>query len=902
MRSFFHVVISVVLAWPSQWGWAAPFPTSVRDHQIRLHQGKLLLDIAGRFSDSSKEVSLSCDPVLSLHKQKFDGVNDLKFPTRGGPLGGGRESAYAVGFSLLVPPFVTPEGGVKCELKIVDLMPETEELKKRTHVFEITLDTSKIAGVTEALAKAEEQEAETTFAVTSTVDVINATVTTISRSPKAAFLEQGYDDLQADAAAKREPVFAPTIVERLSRESFQAEAHGGGQTIPLRIDPEDFRNLEVPLSVGVLLDMSGSMKELVYGATSEVKTTKRKLAEEAGRILIQNLMGLSFKDKNTGRDRKNNAFVLNFNELRFSLNGNLLPLDEKESLKLVNPANLLEAQSQLVNLLTNDPNLQRAGGTRLLDAIYRGAQELAMGKQLEVQNPPANVAAQIKAIDDRVLQEKRSYTKEELEQQRDLRESHLRVNNKAVLFVASDGLENGSQADLKDLIRYLVSQNVLVYGVSFTDSKAENPVIELAKATGGQAISIPSTLTAEESSKRMADFAWSMVNQLRRQYQFTFDAESNAKIREGCWELRMRAFDTRAIRTEWETLDRNYKFSTCQELPEELTNAGVVATSSSSSSSSRAPGYESEKSCGARPTCEEQEENFTVAQGFEQTTKAQAELNSCRSSLETRISAYEACRKQNLEIKRRNAQRDSQGAAQSSAGSSSAPNRDSSDPGAKSAVRSVFDQQARNAQKDNCNGIPNCRDLGNGMRAYGQPANEPPVMQQPNAPKKPACKPDPRAQKPPTWQDYLNTRLAGSNPPFLRIAHKAVLGDKCSAAEIKRITQARDARFATQVAEFQKADEERAKQVGKNSRRAGAVIDQFKKARSKEQEDLRKLEEKERERAKEKEKEQDREKEREKERGKTLEQLRNGTGSSAPSNPEQAAPSKDGWRRFGQKK
>ena len=364
------------------------------------------------------------------------------------------------------------------------------------------------------------------------------------------------------------------FVTGLQQEDF--EVYAGSQRLT---DQFEFKFQQLPTTLGILLDASGSM----------IHFNKRQHAVEAAQRLIE-AIGKVHDDK-----RDSNAFVVNFNgnfffndmekeepreycSLRHAAQGDVeLPATQSAKTEIEKTANArltddlagLAKWSDLVNQSGDDHSIPLAGGTRMRDAIDRAVDQIRWGRNYDGDNP----SPELKAHQNKIQELLDKYTAEFTAQGKDpteaarlagdkampgkseiiaidaIRSATDKVRPRAVLFVISDGVDTESQVDFPSLVAHVRDQDIQVYGINFAEAGSDpsrNELVRLAKVSGGQAISIPEDASDSTVRSEAGEFTSHVIQMLQNQYSLGF----REQIR-GCQNLRIVARDYAAGQPKW---------------------------------------------------------------------------------------------------------------------------------------------------------------------------------------------------------------------------------------------------------------------------------------------------------------------------------------------------------------
>jgi len=564
-RLTFAAVVSIAIP-----ALAAPPPYSapvIHMAEFAIRNREIEVTLKGTFHAGAKTVVASCEPFFKGRTFDPRQVQIIRRARETDDDVAPRGAGMADAVKIVLDPFLTGPDGVDCVFTLRDEEPSSKPASQRTSApFRTRVTPDKLPGIQDAIAAEmlsngqnvcldkDDRIGQDGLPVDPAVlvvvgDVIYANVNSPVRQYHGNGLETSW--------YPKEGLYASDF------DIFAISS--GGERRKLTVDVDDFSREKAPLSLGLLIDESGSMRGALSNreqAASE-DWTKRSLAEAAGKHVVSEALKVGMRripPKDPGGDWTfqplSNAFVMNFNE-EFQIDGGAdLGADANH---------FVQDPTRLASWITGTAGsgIVLRYGTRLLDAVYRAAYEMDRVASRENCHPDSRVVEMRKEMEERRIAEGRDYyTYAENYALKRLLAEVSAVKRRRVLFVESDGNDNRSRLKLDQVIEYLTKSGIVVYGINFvkdSEEAAASVLPDLAWATGGQALLINLSLSAKSIEEEVNQFTSTVLHSLETEYEFTFKESLDS-----CSMLEMRAYDTSQLAEAWHGMETIYKRQTCQ--------------------------------------------------------------------------------------------------------------------------------------------------------------------------------------------------------------------------------------------------------------------------------------------------------------------------------------------------
>ncbi len=553
------LVLAAVLSDPNSGRAAQPYSAPViRDVEVAFRDRAIEITFRGVFHSGAKTATATCEPFV---KDLQLPVEVLLKPLPADELESRRNARPAEGASILLPPFTTGAEGVNCVFALTDEEPSSSPAAQRTSTprrVHIVADFRGPDDEPQRVCGEDEQLGPKGLPIAPAAVTVVGDIVYVNTMPPESWLDSASAGwnwwTRYDLYASDFDLFA---------------IHRDGRRQKLTVDVNDFSTDKMPLSIGIVTDASGSMRDLIGDRqTLDLENlTKRGLAEQAAlRVLSTALQAgrrkLAPKDpddpfEKPRYDPLSNAFILNFNDELF-LDGERNPA--------ASARHFTQDETRLRSWITGGSDgggVILRGGTRLLDAVYRAAYELNRVSALGSCNPDLRLTQMRSEMEShRSAEGRSSYTYQENYQLKHLIEEVATVKRRRVLFAISDGVENASQKTLESVIDYLSKSGLVLYGINYGKNAAEvraSVLPKLAEATGGHALAVNLAGSAESVEEQVEAFTSRVVASIENQYELTFEETLDT-----CAELAMHAYDTSRVRRNWLELEKAFKRKTCQ--------------------------------------------------------------------------------------------------------------------------------------------------------------------------------------------------------------------------------------------------------------------------------------------------------------------------------------------------
>jgi hypothetical protein len=542
--------------------YAAPV---IREVEYAVKGDRIEVTFKGVFHAGAKTATASCAPYVTNLEFKPEEVEVIRKPRPADDEDAPKGAGVAETAKISLPLFVTESAGVECIFTLRDEEPSSKPAGQRTSApRRVRVATDKISTIPDppglpqpapSCSDADEKIGGDGLPLSPAAVVV---VGDIVYAETAAPIWQYFGANPAEPWSDR--------LHALDFDLFAVSPQGERKR--LTVDLNDFSSEKKPISIGVVVDASGSMRDPIGDGNSLFtrNLTKRSLAERAAirvlsRALLAGMRRIPHQDPIETPQflPLSNAFVMNFNE-DFTIGGEENPG--------VSARHFVQDEEQLDSWITGNGGggVVLRGGTRLLDAVYRAAYEMNRLAALESCKPDARVDAMRNQMEaKRTAEGREGYTFQETSDLRNLMEEVSTVKPRRALFVISDGGENGSKLKLDQVVEYLSKSGLMLYGINYGKDAAEvkaSVLPELAAATGGQALVLDLSDSPTEIEDHVLRFTSRITSSLENQYELTFQETLNT-----CSRLEAHAYDTSRVRREWLALQSEFKRKTCQLEP-----------------------------------------------------------------------------------------------------------------------------------------------------------------------------------------------------------------------------------------------------------------------------------------------------------------------------------------------
>lgn len=522
--------------------------------------GKLALRASGSFNGAAKSVKVSCgvgdssysgaEVNISAYQGRDNGTSPQMLRRKSGP------RTVSVFYELPVSP-------MNCNIVVIETQPDACVLADRTSLsFSFPIDPSKIKGADVALQSG-------------TAVVERPTGTDINQLDSMTELELR----QTTVANVIRPTVRPTrggygYVKNLTEGDFQImRIDASGKRSQLTLDKDDFSNDPSALSLAVVLDASESMGERI--GSSSMK--KREAAERAALTVLQAAITTTSASGQTS-----NGFVINFNDQNF------INSAKAEKNRLADPAHFLGDIAQLSRLLdlkqlsqtaggideggSSRSDLTMEGGSRILDAVQRAALEFSAVNNREDANPPPAIKPLLEKKDallaklDPNAKVLPPELKALMKQIRDSGRKLRTVRPRPVIFLISDGEDNGSRVSIQKLKDQIHASGAALYMIGFMDpgqDATKNELVQLAYDTGGSALAITNyDNSGTSANQQILSYTRDVVAALAAQYELTFN-----ETVDDCSAVQVLARDFAQLQNHWQSSKTRYEIENGLTLP-----------------------------------------------------------------------------------------------------------------------------------------------------------------------------------------------------------------------------------------------------------------------------------------------------------------------------------------------